>query len=121
MGAAHVIITRDQALRLEFETMLMGEEESVADFVGKLSKVVTQLRSLGEKIDDGVLAAKLLRAAPAEFDAITSSIKQFGDMDSMSLKEAIGSSKIYEEKLRDREARREEQILLSKAAGKQKK
>ena len=41
--------------------------------------------------------------------------------DSMSLEEAIGSLKIYEEKLRDREARREEQLLLSKAARKQKK
>ena len=72
--------------------MFMGEEESVADFAGKLSKVATQLRSLGEKIDDGVLVAKLLRAAPAKFDAITSSIEQFGDMDSMSLEEAIGSA-----------------------------
>ena len=42
-------------------------------------------------------------------------------MDSMSLEEAIRSLKIYEEKLRDREARREEQLLLSKSAGKQKK
>ena len=75
MGAARVIKARVQALRPEFETMFMGEEESVADFAGKLSKVATQLRSLGEKIDDGVLAAKLLRAAPAKFDAITSSIE----------------------------------------------
>ena len=121
MGAARVIKARVQALRREFETMFIGEEESVADFAGNLSKVATQLRSLGEKIDDGVLVAKLLRAAPEKFDAITSSIEKFGDMDSMSLEEAIGSLKIYEEKLRDREARREEQLLLSKAAGKQKK
>ena len=32
--------------------MFTGEEESVAEFYGKLSKVATQLRSLGEKIDD---------------------------------------------------------------------
>ena len=47
----------------------------ITDFAGKLSKVATQLRSLGEKIDDGVLVAKLLRAALAKFDAITSSIE----------------------------------------------
>ena len=99
MGATRVIKARVQALRHEFETMFMGEEESVADFAGKLSKVATQLRSLGGKIDDGVLAAKLLRAAPAKFDVITSSIEKFGNMDSMSLEEAIGSLKIYEEKL----------------------
>ena len=73
----------------------------MGDFAGKLSKVATQLRSLREKIDDGVLVAKLLRAAPRKFDAITSSIEKFGDIDSMSLEEAIGSLKIYEEKLRD--------------------
>ena len=51
--------------------MFMGEEESVADFAEKLSKVVTQLRSLGEKINDGALVSKLLRAAPIKFDGIT--------------------------------------------------
>ena len=99
MGDACVIKDRVQTLLREFETMFMGEEESVANFAGKLSKVVTQLRSLGEKIDNGVLVAKLLRAATTMFDAITSSIEKFGDMDSMSLEEAIGSLKIYEEKL----------------------
>ena len=75
MGAARVIKARVQALRREFETIFMVEEESMTNFVGKLSKVATQLRSLGEKIDDGFLAAKLLRATPAKFDAITSSIE----------------------------------------------
>ena len=121
MGAARVIEARVQDLRREFETMFMGEEESVANFVGKLSKVATQLRSLGEKIEDGVLVAKLLRAASKKFDALSSYIEQFGDMDSMSLEEAIGLLKIYEEKLQDREAQREEQLLLSKAAEKQMK
>ena len=50
----------------------------------------------------------------AKFDAIISSIEKFGE-------EAIRSLKIYEEKLRDQEARREEQLLLSKAMGKPKK
>ena len=94
MGATHVIKARVQALRREFETIFVVEEESMAEFVGKLSKVSSQLRSLGEKIDDGVLVSKLLRAAPEKFDAITSSIEKFGDMDSMSLEEAIGSLKI---------------------------
>ena len=49
MGAAHVIKARVQALRCEFETMFMGEEESVANFAGKLSKVATQIRSLGRR------------------------------------------------------------------------
>ena len=71
MGAACVINARVQALQHEFETMFMVEEESVVDFARKISKVNTQLRSLGEKINGGVLGAKLLGAAPAKFHAIT--------------------------------------------------
>ena len=40
-------------------------------------------------------------------------------MDSMSLEVEIGSLKIYEEKIKARKARREEQLLLSKARGNQ--
>ena len=81
--------------------MFMGEEELVVDFVRKLSKVATQLRSLEGKIDDGVLVSKLLREAHTKFDTIPLSIEQFDDIDLMTLVNAIGSLKIYEEKLLD--------------------
>ena len=76
VGADCVIKARVQALRHEYETMFMGEEESMADFARELSSVTSQLRSMGENIDDGVLVAKLLRAYNVKFDAITSSIKK---------------------------------------------
>ena len=74
--------------------MFIGEEESVVDFIGKLSKVADQQINLEEKIKDRVLVAKLLRVALSNFDAITLSIEQYGDMDSISLVEAIGSLKV---------------------------
>lgn len=64
------------------------------------------MRSMGENVEEGIVVAKLLRAILAKFDPITSSIGQFGDMNSMALKEVVGSLKIYEEKLRDRQTRR---------------
>ena len=118
VAGTSVIKARVQALPCEFETMIMGEEESVVSFSGKFFKVATQLRSLREKINNGVFVVKLLWAAPVKFDTLTSSIEKFSDMDSMSLEEAIGSLKIYEEKLRDREAWREELLCLSKATWK---
>ena len=45
-------------------------------------------------IDDRVLATKLLQSAPEKFDTITSSIEQFGEIDSMTHEEAISSLKI---------------------------
>lgn len=50
IGMARVKKARIQALKWEFETLLMGEEELVAKFTGKLSRVVMQLSSLGERI-----------------------------------------------------------------------
>ena len=55
--------------------MFTGEEELVVNFNGNLSKVATELRSLEEKINSEVLFTKLLRAAPAKFDSMVTSIQ----------------------------------------------
>ncbi|XP_078435019.1 uncharacterized protein LOC144706015 [Wolffia australiana] len=99
----------------------MGEDELASDFAGKLSKVFTQLRTMGEKLEERDVVAKLLRATLAKFDSITSSIEQFGEMESMTLEEAVGSHKIHEGKLKDRQSRRDEQVLLARAIRKGKK
>lgn len=62
MSMTHVKKARIEALRQEFETLLMDEEEPIAEFAGKLSRVVT-LWSLGERIKEGNVVAKLLRVA----------------------------------------------------------
>ncbi|XP_078444223.1 uncharacterized protein LOC144713503 [Wolffia australiana] len=121
LGAARVQKARVQALKREFELLIMGEDELVCGFARKLSKVVTQLRTMGEKLEEGDVVAKLLRATLAKFDSITSSIEQFGEMESMTLEEAVGSLKIHEDKLKDRQSRREEQVLLARAIRKGKK
>ncbi|XP_078440486.1 uncharacterized protein LOC144710554 [Wolffia australiana] len=103
IGAAQLKKSRHQALKHEFEMLVMGDEESVTDFSGKLLGIVTQMRNLGEQVDEGVIVSKLLRAAPEKLDPITSTPEQFGNIDSMSLEEAVGSLKIYKEKLQDRQ------------------
>ncbi|XP_078446578.1 uncharacterized protein LOC144715516 [Wolffia australiana] len=74
LGVARVQNARVQALKCEFELLIMGEDELVSDFAGKLSKVVTQLRTMGEKLE-GDVVAKLLQATPTKFDSIISSIE----------------------------------------------
>ena len=80
-----------QMLKHEFEMLTMREEESVANFAAKLTMLVAHMRSLGEKIAEGVIVSKLLHATPTKYDPITSSIEQFEDLDTMTLDEAIGS------------------------------
>ncbi|CAA6659454.1 unnamed protein product [Spirodela intermedia] len=81
----------------------MGDEESVSDFSRKLSRIITQIRNLGEKMKESTVVAKLLQTTPARFDPITTSLKQFGDIDSMPFEEEMESLKIYEEKLKTRQ------------------
>ena len=67
-----------------------------------------------------MIVSKLLRATPAKYNPITSSMEQFGDLDTMILDEAIGSLKIYEDKLRDCEEEREDRGFLASVKGKSK-
>ena len=58
---------------------------------------------------------------PPRYDSLMLSLEQFGDLDSMLLVEAIGSLKVHDMRLSDRDAREEEQALLSCAMKKVKK
>ena len=107
-----------EMLKREFEMLMMREEESVVDFAAKLTRLVAHMRSLGEKIAEGMIVSKQLPVTLAKYDPITSSMEQFGDLDAMTLDEAISSLKIHEDKLRDREGEREERAFLASVKGK---
>ena len=99
VGVERVMKSKIQILKREFEMLTIWEEDFVADFGMKLTRLVAHMRSLGEKIAEGIIVSKLLRATPVKYDPITSSMEQFGDLDTMTLDEAIGSLKIHEDKL----------------------
>ena len=100
-------------LNREFEMLTMREEKYVADFAPKLTRLVGHMQSLGEKIAEGIIVSNMLRAKPAKYNTITSSMEQCGDLDTMSLDEAIGSLKIHKDKLQDCEEERERAFLAS--------
>ena len=118
VGIDRLAQSRAQGLRREFENLSMKKTEKVSDFTDKFSQIVFELRQLGERIDDNEAVKKLLRSMPPRYDSLTLSLEQFGDLDSMSLVEAIGSLKIHEMRLSERDAREEEQALLSRAMSK---
>ena len=85
VGVERVKKAKIQTLKREFEMLTMREEDSIADFTAKLTRLVAHMWSLGEKIAEGIIVSKLLRATPAKYDPITSSMEQFGDLDTMTL------------------------------------
>ena len=51
-GNSKVITVKLQSLRCDFETLLMANGESIADFLSRAMTIVSQMRTYGEKISD---------------------------------------------------------------------
>ena len=82
--------------------------------------IVSDLRNLGEAMEEKEVVQRFLRATPAKFDALTLSLEQYGELNKVSLDEIIRSFTVHELQLKERESREEEQVLLAKAMGKAK-
>ena len=114
LGADKVKKAKAQTLKVEFETLTMKETEQLDEFCMRLNSLVTNIRALGEKIEEAYVVKKLLRAVPTKFLQIASAIEQFGNLEVMSVEEVVGSLKAHEERLRGPvESSGEQQLLLT--------
>ena len=98
----------------------MGKSYSVVDFTMKFTHIVFDLRNLGEMMEEKEVVRRFLRATLAKFDALTLSLEQYGELDEVSLDKVIGPLTVHELRLKERESREEEQVLLAKALSKAK-
>lgn len=80
MGAERVKKAKVQTLKGEFESLVMKEMDQVDDFCMKLSGIVTNIRVLGETMEESSVVRKILRAVPEKYLQIASNIEQFGDL-----------------------------------------
>lgn len=102
-----------QTLKTEFESLAMKENEQIDDFCMKLSGLVTNIRALGEKVEESYVVKKLLRAVPSKFLQITSTIEQFGNIETMTIEETVGSLKAHEERMKGQTDNAVGQLLLT--------
>ncbi|XP_020270587.1 glycine-rich RNA-binding protein 7-like [Asparagus officinalis] len=100
LGADRVRNAKVQTLKSKFELLRMKENDNVDDFSTKLTGVVNKIRALGGEMEENYVVRKLLRAVPERFLTIVSTIEQFGDIDNMTLEEAIRRLKAHEERAR---------------------
>nr|GEW57190.1 zinc finger, CCHC-type [Tanacetum cinerariifolium] len=82
------------------DTSKKEEDETIDTFTGKLTTLLNKAASLGHTIEDQTLVRKLLNAVPDRYLQIVASIKQYSDLCEMTLEEAIGSLKTYEERIK---------------------
>ena len=110
-----VIQSRIQGLRRDLEILTMAKTDYVVDFATKFTHIVSDLRNLGEAMEEKEVVCRFLRATPAKFDVLTLSLEQYGELDKV-----IGSLTVHELRLKERESHEEEQVLLAKALSKAK-
>ncbi|KAL8154556.1 hypothetical protein AgCh_000066 [Apium graveolens] len=87
LGADKVKAAKSQTLKSEFEALSKKENESLDDFYLKLHGLVTNIRALGEKMEENYMVKKLLRAFPSKFLHIASALEQFGKLEEMFVEE----------------------------------
>ncbi|KAK1378600.1 DUF4219 domain-containing protein [Heracleum sosnowskyi] len=114
LGPDKVKKARAQTLKGEFESLNMKETEQLDELYMKLNGLVTNIRALGEKVEETYVVKKMLRAIPSKFLQIASTIEQFGNLEIMSVEEVIGSLKAHEERLRGQTEVNERKLLLTK-------
>ncbi|GJV91651.1 zinc finger, CCHC-type containing protein [Tanacetum coccineum] len=100
IGEERVQQARLQTLKSDFEMLHMKEDETIDTFIEKLTTLVNKAASLGHTIEDQTLVRKLLNAVPDRYLQIVASIEQYSDLSEMTLEEAIGRLKTYEERIK---------------------
>ena len=95
-GMDKVVQAKVQALKREFEKISMKRNEKIDDYSNWFSQIVTNLRDLGESLDEYGAVSRLLRSVPKDFDSLILLLEQTSDLKTMILEEAFGKLKVHE-------------------------
>ncbi|GJW58649.1 retrovirus-related pol polyprotein from transposon TNT 1-94, partial [Tanacetum coccineum] len=110
-GSTKVITVKLQSLRRNFETASMKGNESVQEYLAKVSSIVSQMRSYGEKITDETIVAKVLRSLHPKFDHVVAAIEESKDLSVFSFDELMGSLQAHEARINRNTDKEEEKAF----------
>ncbi|XP_022973356.1 uncharacterized protein LOC111471915 [Cucurbita maxima] len=108
LGDSKVMTVKLQSLRRDFETLLMTNGESIADFLSRAMAIVSQMRTYGEKISNETIVAKVLRSLTPKFDYVVAAIEEAKDLSILSVDELMGSLQAHEARINRASERNEE-------------
>nr|GEW53930.1 zinc finger, CCHC-type [Tanacetum cinerariifolium] len=123
IGEERVQQARLQTLKSDFEMLHMKEDETIDTFTRKLTTLVNKAASLGHTMEDETLVRKLLNVVPDRYLQIVTSIEQYSDLSEMTIEEAIGRLKTYEERIkykRDKQVNNQESLMFTRHEGQRK-
>ena len=84
-GDAQVTCAKLQTPRIQYETLKMHSDESIASYFLRIDEVVNCMKNLGEEIKEVVLAEKVLRSLSAKFEPKVSAIEEKQDLQNITM------------------------------------
>src|ERR1044072_8199968 len=111
-GTSRVRMSRLQMLTTQFETLRMGEDQTIAEFHMQIRDIANSSFALGEKISDEKLVRKILRSLPKRFTMKVTAIEEAQDIGNMQVDELIGSLQTYELTLNERSDKKHKNIAF---------
>ncbi|KAK2976681.1 hypothetical protein RJ640_004282 [Escallonia rubra] len=108
-GSAKVITVKLQSIMRDFEPLSMKSNESVQDFLSRVSGIVSQMKSYGEK-----WVAKVLRSLTTKFDHVVAAIEESKDLSVFSFNELMGSLQAHEARMNRSAEKSEEKTFQAK-------
>ncbi|XP_057487816.1 uncharacterized protein LOC130773874 [Actinidia eriantha] len=99
-GSTRVKRQQLQALRKEFETLQMKEEESVYGYFARVLTIANKMRIHGEALKDVSVIEKILRSMSSKFLFVVCSIEESHDIDEMSVDELQDLLLLHEQRMK---------------------
>ena len=106
-----------QTLLRNYETLVMGDDESVDAFASRVATLVNRIRALGENLTETSVVRRFLRAAPPRYLQIVTAIEQCIDLETLSIDDLVGRYKAHDERMRYSlgDGRNDENVMLTRA------
>ncbi|GKC26312.1 integrase [Tanacetum coccineum] len=107
-GSTKEITVKLQFLRRDFESAVMKGNETVQEYLARISSIVSQMRAYGDKVADEIVVAKILRSLSPKFDHVVAAIEESKDLSTYSVDELMGSLQTHEARINRNMAKEDE-------------
>ena len=88
------------SLRQDFETLFMRSNESLQDFLSRVTSIVNQMKSYGEKISEEIVVAKVLWSLTPKYNHVAAAIKESKNLSIFLFDELVGSLQAHDTRMK---------------------
>ena len=74
-----------KTLRIQYESLRMHNDESVASYFLRIDEIINCMKNIGEEIKEVVLVEKVLRSLSPKFDSKVSAIEEKQNLQSITM------------------------------------